>query len=58
MGWTDIPDQAATLGKQVLATATYALFVPSLVHMKQIGYPLYCPVAGDPLEPGGLTMAL
>ena len=21
MGWTDIPDQAATLGKQVLATA-------------------------------------
>ena len=35
MGWTDIPDQAATLGKQVLATATYALFLPSLVHMKQ-----------------------
>src|SRR5271166_1196405 len=34
-GGMDIPDQAATSGKQVLATATYALFLPSLVHMKQ-----------------------
>ncbi len=24
----------------------------------RIGYPLHCPVVGEPLEPGGLTMAL